>query len=135
MRLWDTGVRLYALPYYATAETIRTKADVLQKFLRATGRGWAHAHANRAQAVDFLVKEFPNLNKSDELAAADVMLEYAFSARTKTQGWGAMDPAVWQEQIDLYAELGQFSKRTPKLDEVMTMDILNATADARPKIG
>jgi NitT/TauT family transport system substrate-binding protein len=42
---------------------------------------------------------------------------------------------VWQEQIDTYAELGQFSKRTPKLDEVMTLDILKASADARPKIG
>ena len=46
-----------------------------------------------------------------------------------------MDPAVWQEQIDLYAELGQFSKRTPKLEEVMTLDILKMTADSRPKIG
>ncbi len=36
---------------------------------------------------------------------------------------------------DLYAKLGQFSKRTPKLDEVMTLDVLKASADARPKIG
>jgi NitT/TauT family transport system substrate-binding protein len=46
-----------------------------------------------------------------------------------------MDPAIWQDQINLYAELGQFSKRTPKLEEVMTLDILKMTADARPKIG
>ncbi len=63
------------------------------------------------------------------------MLEYAFSEKTKAEGWGTMDPAVWQEQIALYAELGQFTKRVPKLDEVMTLDILKATADARPKIG
>jgi hypothetical protein len=29
--------------------------------------------------------------------------------------------------------LGQFSKRVPKVDEVMTMDILNATRDYRLK--
>jgi NitT/TauT family transport system substrate-binding protein len=46
-----------------------------------------------------------------------------------------MDPAVWQDQIKLYSDLGQFTKRTPKLEEVMTLDILKATADARPKIG
>ena len=46
-----------------------------------------------------------------------------------------MDPAVWQDQIDLWAKLGQFTKRTPKLDEVMTLEILNATAAARPRIG
>jgi NitT/TauT family transport system substrate-binding protein len=42
-----------------------------------------------------------------------------------------MDPAVWQEQISLYAQLGQFTKRIPKMEEVMTMDILQATRDAR----
>ncbi len=63
------------------------------------------------------------------------MLQYAFSPATKTEGWGAMDPAVWQEQISLYAELGQFSKRVPKVDEVMTLDILKMTADTRAKLG
>lgn len=135
MRLWDTGVRLYALPYYATAQTIERRADVLARFLRATGRGWAHAHANRDQAVDFLVREFPNLNRADEREAADVMLRYAFSSRTGTEGWGTMDPDVWREQIDLYAQLGQFSRRTPRLEEVMTLDILRMTNGQRPLIG
>ena len=58
-----------------------------------------------------------------------------FDEHTKAGGYGTMDPAVWQDQIDLYASLGQFTKRTPKLDEVMTLAILNATADTRPKIG
>jgi NitT/TauT family transport system substrate-binding protein len=31
--------------------------------------------------------------------------------------------------------LGQFTKRTPKLSEVMTLDVLKMTADARPRIG
>jgi len=135
LRLWDTGVRLYALPYYATAKTLETRADVLTRFVRATAKGWEYAHANRDQAVDMLIKEFPNLNKADEREAAEVMLGYVFNANTKAGGWGTMDPQVWKEQIDLYAELGQFSKRTPKLEEVMTLDILNATKDARPKIG
>lgn len=135
MRLWDTGVKLYALPYYATKDTLKTKADVLAKFVRATGKGWAYAHANRDKAVEFLVKEFPNLVAADEREALDVMLKFAFSPKTAAEGWGTMDPAVWQEQIDLYAQLGQFSKRTPKLDEVMTLDILKMTADGRPKIG
>ena len=67
--------------------------------------------------------------------AAKVMLQYAFSDKTKAEGWGTMDPAVWADQIALYAELGQFTKRVPKLEEVMTLDILKATADARPKLG
>jgi NitT/TauT family transport system substrate-binding protein len=135
LRLWDAGVQLYALPYYATPETIHSKADVLAGFLRAAGRGWAYAHANRDHAIELLLKQYPNLVAADERAAANVMLDYCFDSHTKEAGFGAMEPAVWQSQIDLYANLGQFSKRTPKLEEVMTMDILKATADARPKLG
>jgi NitT/TauT family transport system substrate-binding protein len=135
MRLWDTGVRLYALPYYATPATIERRAEVLAKFLRASGRGWAYAHANRDAATEMLVKEFPNLNRADEREALDVMLQYAFSSRTLAEGWGTMDPQVWREQIDLYAQLGQFARRTPRLEEVMTLDILRMTGDMRPKIG
>ena len=135
LRLWDSGVRLYGLPYYATSETLKTKSDMLVKFMRATGKGWAFAYDNRDKAIDYLVKEYPNLVRKDEREAIDDMMKFAFSPKTKAEGWGTMDPAVWQEQIDTYAELGQFSKRTPKLDEVMTLDILKASADARPKIG
>lgn len=41
----------------------------------------------------------------------------------------------WQSQIDTYDSLGQFKSGAPKLEDVMTLDILNATADTRPKLG
>jgi NitT/TauT family transport system substrate-binding protein len=135
LRLWDTGVHLYANPYYATTDTLSGKRDMLVRFLRAASRGWAYAYANRDKAIELLMKEFPNLNAADERAAADVMLSYCFDAGTKLSGYGTMDPKIWQDQIDTWSTLGQFSKRTPKLDEVMTMEILNATQDSRPKVG
>jgi NitT/TauT family transport system substrate-binding protein len=135
MRLWDAGVRLYANPYYATPDTLTKHADVLGRFLKASAKGWAFAHDNRDRAIELLVKQYPNLVAADERVAADVMLDHTFDERTKLGGYGTMDPSVWQEQIDLYAQLGQFTKRTPKVDEVMTLDILSATQDERPRIG
>lgn len=131
MKLWDTGVRLYALPYYATTDTIRRRPEVLQRFLRGTARGWAYANKNRDAAVDLLIKEYPNLDRADERVAVDALMEFAYNDLTNKNGWGTMDKAVWQEQIEQYAALGQFTKRTPKVDEVMTMDILNATREYR----
>ena len=133
LRLWDTGVRLYALPYYATVQTLQTRADVLQRFLRATTRGWAYAFRNRELATDLLIKEYPNLNRADEREALDALMDYAFNPATHANGWGTMERANWQDQISMYAELGQFTKRVPKVEEVMTMDILNATRDFRLK--
>ena len=131
MALWDTGVKLYALPYYATTKTLQEKSDALAGFLRAAAKGWAWADKNRDQAVDMLVKQYPNLNRADERVAADVMLGYSFGDVARAQGWGAMDPAVWQEQIALYSELGQFTARTPKVEDVITLDLLKATQAAR----
>ncbi len=133
MTLWDTGVKLYALPYYATTKTLQEKGDVLAGFLRAAAKGWAWADKNRDQAVDLLVKEYPNLDRTDERVAADVMLAYSFGDTARAQGWGTMDAGNWQEQIALYSDLGQFTARTPKVDEVITLDLLKATQAARQK--
>ena len=91
--------------------------------------------AQLVAAADLMVKEYPNLNRDDAKISIDALMKYAFNDLTKTQGWGSMDPAVWQEQINLHDELKQFSKRVPKVDEVMTLDVLRATESARPKIG
>ena len=135
LRLWDSGVRLYANPYYATTDTLAKKTDVLVRFLRAAGRGWDYAYENRDKAIGHLLEVFPNLVAADERAAADVMLDYCFDEHTRSHGYGTMDPAIWQEQITMWSDLGQFSKRTPTVDEVMTTQILDATADSRPKLG
>lgn len=131
MKLWDTGVKLYALPYYANTDVIKQRPEVLQRFLRAAARGWAYANKNRDAATDLLIKEYPNLNGPDERVALDALMSFAYSDLTSKDGWGTMDKGVWQEQIDQYASLNQFSKRTPKVDEVVTMDILNATREYR----
>jgi NitT/TauT family transport system substrate-binding protein len=135
LRLWDAGVRLYALPLYATRNTIEKKPDLLAAFLRATARGWEFAHKEPEKATDFLVKEYPNLQRADELEATKILLGFAFNDNTKANGWGAFDPAVWQEQITLYDELKQFSAGPPKLDDVITTKILDATKSVRAKVG
>lgn len=135
MKLWDQNVQLYANPYYATADTIEGDQEMLTGFLRAAAKGWEYARSNTEEAVDLLLKDFPNLVRDDEITAANVMLQHIFTPATAENGWGTMDPAVWQDQITLYDELGQFSAGAPELDDVISMTALEATAADRPKIG
>jgi NitT/TauT family transport system substrate-binding protein len=135
LRLWDTGVRLYALPFYATKDTLAKKPEMLAGFLRAASRGWEYALKNPEKSVDFLVKEYPNLKRDDEVEGTKVLLKFAVSDNTRTNGWGAFDPAVWQEQIALYDDLKQFTAGAPKLEDVITTKILDATKGQRAKIG
>ena len=64
-----------------------------------------------------------------------MVLGFSFNDKTAANGWGQMEAANWQAQIDTYDNLGQFSDSAPKLADIMTMDILKATSDIRPKIG
>ena len=92
LTLWDGGVQLYALPYYATTKTLETQPKVIDAFLRATSRGWQQAKANRDEAVDLLVKEYPNLKREDERAAVDVMLDYCLRRPRADAGLGHHGP-------------------------------------------
>ena len=131
--LWDAGVQLHALPYYAHTDIVQHQPELLARFLRATARGWLHAEAHRDEAVDLLVREYPNLDRANERVALDAMLGYSFGGLAGSQGWGAMDRSSWQDQVDLYARLRMFPARVPRVDEVMTLDILAATRAARMK--
>ncbi len=135
MKLWDNGVQLYALPYYATKETLETKQDLIAAFIRAASKGWAYARQNPEKAVDILVKEYPNLVREDEALTAPVMLGLEFDRNTERAGWGTFQPEVWQKQIDLFDEIGQLPAGKPIVSDVITTTLLEATAAHRPKIG
>jgi NitT/TauT family transport system substrate-binding protein len=135
MRLWDQGIRLYAMPYYATNDSLANESHLLEAFLRAAGRGWELAVRETERAVGILVEEYPILRHQDELVAARELLTYVFTEKTRERGWATMDRETWEEQIVSHDELGQFTKSVPSVEDVMTLSILEATEDRRPRLG
>ncbi len=135
MMLWDAGIQLYANVYYTTDEMLADHSDVLTGYLKSSARGWGFAQQNPEAAVDMLVSAYPNLDRDSELAAIVPVLGFGFNEVTAKAGWGAMNKANWQAQIDIYAKLDQFKGAVPTVDDVMTETILNNTADVRPKVG
>ncbi|MFC0278643.1 ABC transporter substrate-binding protein [Falsigemmobacter intermedius] len=136
LTLWDAGVQLYANPYYTTDDMLANHKDKVVAMMRASARGWAWAFENRKEAVEMLVKRYPNMVLADELATVDMLMdEYCFNEQTKANGWGQMTRENWQKQIEQYAALGQFQGPVPSVDDIMTLEILEATADVRAKFG
>lgn len=135
LMLWDAGVQLYANVYYATDESLENDAETLAGFVRGSARGWGFARQNPEAAVDMLVAAYPNLDKDSELEAMPGVLGFSFNEVTAENGWAAMDPANWERQIGQYADLEQFEGDVPTVDDVMTMDILDMTADIRKEVG
>lgn len=135
MTLWDAGIQLYANPFYTTDSVLAEHGDKVEAMIRAISRGWGWVRENPEQAVDYLVERLPNLDKESELKAVPLVVDYSFSESTKAGGWGVMTRENWQAQIDTYAELDQFAKGAPAVEDIMTLDILDKTADVRPKVG
>ena len=135
MTLWDSGVQLYANPYYTTDDMLQEHNDKIAAAIRAISRGWGWAKENPEAAVDALVERYPNMQKENEMQAVDLVLGYSFNEKTRENGWGTMTKENWQAQIDTYESLDQFTSGAPTVDEVMTLEILEATADTRPKLG
>jgi NitT/TauT family transport system substrate-binding protein len=135
MRLWDAGLQLYANVYYTTDAMLADQPDALARFLRGSAQGWGWVRENPEAAVDLLVDEFPNLERESELQAVRSVIDFSFGPVTKKHGWGHMDPENWNEQVQTYADLGQFEGDVPKVEDVMTTAILEATADVRKRVG
>lgn len=134
MRLWDQGIRYYADVIYTSTSTLAKKRDQVDAYVRATAKGWLYAHDHLEDAVDILVKAHPQLDRAGEMAGAKVLMTLMFNDDTESSGWGTMNAGRWQEQLDLFDQLGQFKGKKPTVNEIMTDEVLKDTADAR-KVG
>lgn len=137
MPLWNTGIHLYALVYYTSAQTLQSHPKELDEYISATARGWAYAAAHPSEAVTDVLKLYPNagLDRATQMASLkELVSQFMSSSYTAQHGWGAMDPSIWQQQLNMWKQLGQFHSSVPTLNQVMTTSVLNATASARPKL-
>ena len=135
LSLWDAGIQLYANPYYVTDSVYNNHNDKVIGMMKAIARGWGWVHDNPQRAVEIMVDRYPNLDLDSEKKAVNLIVNFAFNESTRKRGWGTMTKANWQNQIDTYANLGQFSGAAPRLGDIMTLDVLDATSASRPKYG
>ncbi|MGB3375206.1 MAG: ABC transporter substrate-binding protein [Microbacterium sp.] len=135
MPLAKFGVPLYAYIYYTTDDVLEKNPEIVEHYMEATAKGWTYVRDNIDEAAKAMLEMSPELKLDDIKDDGGALMEYIFNADTKTDGWGTMKKEVWQTQIDLWDELGQFNSAPPKVDDVATWQILDATADVRPKAG
>lgn len=137
MPLWNAGIHLYALVYYTSDQMLKSNPRELDEFIATTARGWAYAAGHLDEAVTDVLKLYPNagLDRATQLASLKVLIsQFMSSSYTAQNGWGAMDPSVWQQQLNMWDNLGQFHGSVPTLNQIMSTSVLDATASARPKL-
>ena len=130
MMLWDTGIQLYANVYYTTDETARRTRRRAGAVHHGSRKGLGLCQRPSGGSGRHPGRPIPNLDKASELKAVGrcgILLRRAPPAN----GWGTMNSDNWAAQIETYAELDQFTGTVPTVDDVMTLAVLEATADIR----
>jgi NitT/TauT family transport system substrate-binding protein len=89
----DYGVRLYADNIVTTEKMIREKPDLVERFLRASLKGWRYAIENPDEAVTGVIGYDSTLAREHQMRMLQTQTPLIHTGGHQI-GW--MDPDVWQ---------------------------------------
>lgn len=100
--LWaDFGLPIYGHTYFVNNETIRKNPKLVERFLRATHKGWKDAKANPTASIDAMVEAVPGLDRATLLATMPQILDLTVTERSAKHGLGWIEPELMQKTIDI----------------------------------
>jgi len=99
----DYGVPFYADVIFSTDEFIAQHPDVVERFVRATLKGWQKAIEDPELAAEAALKYDAELDKGFQLEAMKISIPLIDTGQDTI---GFMRPEVWQEMHDILLEQG-----------------------------
>ena len=126
--LWvDYGLPIYGHTYFVNNELIARNPKLIERFLRATHKGWRDAHANPAEAMDAMVQAVPGLDGVALLATTPQIMDLCITERSRKHGIGWIEEDLMQKTIDI-----TFAK-TPPDKPVKVADVFTNAYNSRIK--
>jgi len=113
LRFADNGANTVGMTILATNDTIKNKADMVRRFVKASVRSWEAAKKEPDAAVAAALKVKPDLNAQstkDQLMMDLTLLESA-ATKGKPIGWGA--PSDWEATMKLMVEYRDLKTEMP----------------------
>ncbi len=99
----DYGVPFYADVIFTSDEFIKQHPDVVERFVRATLKGWQKAIENPQLAAEAALKYDPTLDKGFQLESMKISIPLIDTGQDHI---GYMRPEIWQEMHDILLEQG-----------------------------
>lgn len=100
--LWaDFGLPIYGHTYFVNNELIKKNPKLIERFLRATHKGWRDAKANPAASIDAMVEAVPGLDRNTLLATMPQILDLCVTERSAKHGLGWIEPELMQKTMDI----------------------------------
>jgi NitT/TauT family transport system substrate-binding protein len=100
--LWaDFGLPIYGHTYFVNTETIQKNPKLIERFLRATHKGWRDASADPAGSIDAMAAVVPGIDRDALLATMPQILDLCVTERSRANGLGWIDESLMQRTIDV----------------------------------
>jgi NitT/TauT family transport system substrate-binding protein len=100
--LWaDYGLPIYGHTYFVNSETVQKNPKLIERFLRATHKGWRDASAAPAESIDAMVAAVPGLDRDALLATMPQILDLCVTDRSRQHGLGWIEEGLMQRTIDV----------------------------------
>jgi NitT/TauT family transport system substrate-binding protein len=112
LRYADHGANIVGMTIVTKSDLIKSKPDLVQRFVRATAKSWDEAKKNPGAAVDAALKAKPDLNRQSTLDQLMVDIELLDSKNSKGRiGWGAQ--ADWDQTLNLLKQYRELKTELP----------------------
>jgi NitT/TauT family transport system substrate-binding protein len=92
--------------YFVSTSTLEKNPELVQRFVRATLRGWQEALKDPKAGVDALVKEFPDTNRQFIEIGLPMVFEHMQSPATKGKPLGWMAEEDWKTTLETMKSAG-----------------------------
>lgn len=100
--LWaDFGLPIYGHTYFVNTDLIQKNPKLVERFLRATHKGWRDAKADPAGAIDAMAEMVPGLDRNTLLATMPQILDLCVTERSAKHGLGWIEPELMQKTMDI----------------------------------
>jgi len=118
----DFGIKSYGYTIFTTDEMIQKNPELVERYLRATLKGWRYALENPDECVKYVLAENKLLEGTPQLKALRARKEFILPEDSDTPlGW--MKREVWEEMMNKMLEQGIIDKPV-NLDDVYTNEFL-----------
>ena len=121
MWLEDYGIHGYADTIITTKQLVQQDPELVERFLRATLKGWCYAIENPDEAVDVTLQYDYTLNRELQARMMTIQTPIIHTGRNNI-GW--MEENIWQGMCDTLLGADILTQQI-NVSEVYTMEFLN----------
>jgi NitT/TauT family transport system substrate-binding protein len=100
--LWaDYGLPIYGHTYFVNTELEQKNPKLIERFLRATHKGWRDAALNPGEAIDAMVAAVAGLDREALFNTTPQIMDLCITERSRKHGIGWIEEPLMQRTIDV----------------------------------